>query len=206
MSSQFSGGAKRLEPGGTGRGFLSELKTNRRALVGILAVVVLLAGYGLLELGDAIDGMQSRYRQEAIQLRRAVALGAEKDWPARAKESTATRAVLEGRLWKSESEGVALANFQDWVTAAANEAGIGRLQVKADLTHPKDMPANFRQLTATVAGVPNEQSLLAFLGRIQGEPHLLVVDTLHVQQQPSPALQMTLLTYAVLGSTPGAAK
>lgn len=203
MSRQIAGGAKRVERGGLARGFWAELKTNRRALAGVLAVALLVLGYGLLQFNDAIDGKRSLYRHEASQLQRTVALGAEKNWPARAKESTATRQALEGRLWKFESEGVALANFQDWVTAAARDAGLGRLQVKIDVAHPKDMPANFRQLTATVVAVPKEESLIAFLDRIQREPHLLVVDALHVQQQPAPTLQMTLLTFAILGGAQG---
>jgi len=191
---------------GAALGIWDELKTNRRALGGALAIVALVGVYGLLQFQDAIDAMRGTFRREVMQLQRASAIGAEKDWTKRAQESAKLRAELEARLWKFESEGLALANLQDWVTNAGRTAALDRLQVKIAVGRPKDLPDNLRQLTATISATPNEKSLVAFLERIAHDPHMMVVDKLHVQQQPYPLLEMTLVTYAALSSGGDTAK
>lgn len=182
----------------------AEVKENRRAATGLLAIGVLLGSYGILGLNDAVLAMRSLYSQEALRLQRDAAIGQEKDWPARARASTVMRQALAARLWQAESEGVALANVQDWVTTAAREAGIDRLQVKLDLTKPEALPPDMRQLTATISARQTEATLEAFLGRIERDPHLLIVDRLHVQERPFPALDLTLITYVKL-TTPAKA-
>jgi hypothetical protein len=183
--------------GSFGRVF-AELKANRRATGGLLAIAFLVGAYGLLGVNDAVVAMRGTYDQESLRLQRMIAAGAEKDWPARAQASSVMRGVLEGRLWKAESEGVALANVQDWVTTAGRDAGLDRLQVKIEIAKPKGVAPDLRQLTATITARETEASLESFLDRIQRDQHLLVVDRLHVQDKPVPLLEMTLLAYAKL--------
>lgn len=184
--------------------FRNELKTNWRAAIGLLVLGCLVAGYGLLSLDDAIGSLADTYKEATYRLDRVIASGREKDWPARAAASAAIRKSLEARLWKGESEGMARADLQDWVTNTAREAGLERAQVKIELVKPAGMPADFRQLTATITALETEKSLFAFLDRITREPRLLVVDHLLVHQQPVPSLEMKLVAYAALsgnGST-----
>jgi hypothetical protein len=186
--------------------FRRELKTNRRAVIGLLALGCLVAGYGLLSLDDAIDSLAGTYREATHRLERVIASGGEKDWPARATASTGIRKSLEARLWKGESEGMARADLQDWVTNTARDAGLEKAQVRIELTKPTGMPADFRQLTATITALDTEASLLALLDRIKREPRLLVVDHLLVRQQPVPSLEMKLVAYAALAGNGSAEK
>jgi hypothetical protein len=184
----------------------TELKTNRRAAVGLLVLGCLAAGYGLLILDGAIGSLGTSYSEASHRLERVIASGREKDWPARAAASAAMRKSLEARLWKGESEGMARADLQDWVTNNAREAGLEKAQVRIELIKLKEMPADFRQLTATITALDTEVSLLAFLDRIKREPRLLVVDHLLVRQRPVPSLEMKLVAYAALADNGSAEK
>jgi hypothetical protein len=184
----------------------TELKTNRRAALGLLMLGCLAAGYGLLSLDDAIGGLAASYSGATHRLQRVTEADQERDWPARAAASAAMRKSLEGRLWKGESEGMARADLQDWATSNAREAGLEKAQVRIELIKPKGMPDDFRQLTATITALDTEDSLFAFLDRINREPRLLVVDHLLVRQRPVSSLEMKLVAYAALAGNGSAEK
>lgn len=177
-------------------GFLAELKQNRRASAGLMAILVLVAGYGLLLLADANDAARRSYVEENQRLQRIATDRDEKDWPARAAASAGMRAALEKRLWPADSDGVARADLQDWVTATGRQAGLDRIRVSIELTTPKGLAPDLRQVIATIGALPTDTALMQFLDRIEREPHLLVVDRLHVQQHPVASLEMTLIAYA----------
>jgi hypothetical protein len=179
---------------------LAELRRNKRALGGVLLIVALLAGYGMLMLDDATAGLRAGYLETGRQLDRLRALAQEKDWTQRAADSTALRRSLEQRLWQADSEGVARADLQDWVTNAARAAGLERLQVTIDLTRPKELPADLRQVTARITGAQSEAALEGFLDRVGSEPRLIVVERLHAQQHPFPLLEMTLASWAKIAA------
>jgi len=183
-----------------------ELKTNRRAAAGLLVLGCLAAGYGLLSLDDAIGSAAASYSDATHRLERVILSGQEKDWPARAAASVTLRKSLEARLWRGESEGMARADLQDWVTNTAREAGLEKAQVRIELIKPTGMPADFRQLTATITALDTEESLFAFLDQIKREPRLLVVDQLLVRQRPVSSLEMKLVAYAALGGNGSAEK
>jgi type II secretion system (T2SS) protein M len=188
--------AKRGGLFGLSAGLLAELKSNRRAVVGLLAILALVAGYGLLPLGDAIDATRASYIDAHMRLWRIAAAGDEKDWPARAEASRTLREALDKRLWAAESDGVAQANLQDWVTGAGRAVGLEKLRVSVELTRPKGLAPDLRQIVATISAVQTDTALMRFLDRIALQPHLLVVDRLHVQQRPITLLEMTLISYA----------
>jgi hypothetical protein len=175
-----------------------ELKANRRAGWGVFAIALLAGLYGVLLLGDAADATRASYLEAAVRLHRIEAQSRETYWSARAASSNTLRRALEARLWAADSDGVARANMQDWVTNAGRAAGLERLRLSIELTSPPGLPADLRRVTATIAAVPNEVSLLKFLGLIARDPHLLVVDRLHAQVQPVPMIEMALSTYAEL--------
>jgi hypothetical protein len=188
---------------GSARGLLREIKTNRRAAAGLLAITVLAGGYGLLVVDDAIGATRASFIQAAQRLRRIAASAEEGEWPARATASGALRQALETRLWPAESEGMAQANLQDWLIAAGRDSGLDKLRVKVELARPKGLPPGLYQLIATITALQTDSALIGFLARIEQEKRLLVVDRLHVRERPVPSLEMTLMAYAKLGA-PGA--
>jgi hypothetical protein len=188
--------AKRGRLLGLGVDFVAELKSNRRAAGGLLAIVALVGGYGLMSLGDTVDALRGSYVEESQRWQRITATGDERDWPARAEASRALREALEKRLWLADSDGVARADLQDWVTAAGRNSGLDRLRVTVELTRPKGLAPDLRQVSATIGAIQTDTALLRFLERIERDPHMLVVDRLHVQQLPIASLEMSLIAYA----------
>jgi hypothetical protein len=184
---------------GVALGWWSELRANRRAMVGLLLIVGLVVGDGFFLLRDATARMRANYDRELVRLQRVAAVAQERDWPQRAAASAEIRAALEGRLWAAESDGIARADLQDWVTGMARDIGLSTLEVRIELATPKSLPPDLRQITATITAQPSETALIALLERIERAPHLLVVDRLNVKQQPGPFLEMVLICYARIG-------
>jgi len=179
----------------------AELKANRRAAAGLLAVGCLLAGYGLVTLDDAVGALRTRYIETGHRLDRLAAIGQEKDWPARAALSEQMRASLEGRLWKGDSEGIVQADIQDWITNHAREAGLEKVQASIEITKPQKLPVDYRMAVATIKALDTESSLVSFLDRIQRNPQLLIVDRLQVRTRPTPAMEMKLVAYALINNS-----
>lgn len=192
--------AKRAEIVASAKAIWGELRTNRRAMVGLFVIAVLIGGQGLLRLDGAVGAMRAALVEKTMHLRRITASAADRDWAARARSSGKLLATLKKRLWKAESEGVARANMQDWVTRAGREAGLDKLRVKTELTKPQGLSSDLplRAVTATVTAAQKEPALTNFLDRIARDPHLFVVSRLHVQTRPIALLRMTLTTYAML--------
>ena len=69
-------------------------------------------------------------------------------------------------------------------------------RVSIELTTPKGLAPDLREVIATIGALPTDTALMQFLDRIEREPHLLIVDQLHVQQHPVASLEMTLIAYA----------
>lgn len=183
----------------------SELANNRRALIGLLAIVTLFALYGLLLLSDEIAARRDAYRQQVIQLNRTAAMGQESVWPERANQAADALSGLENRLWTFDNEGVALANMQDWITTTARDAKLDKVQVRIEMVHPKGMRPDILQMTANLTAVQTEPALRTFLERVSLEPHVIVIEQLRAQTRPASLLQMTLVSYAKLARPSGAA-
>jgi hypothetical protein len=196
----FASLAERSGIRGIAGGWWSELRTNRRAMAGLLVIVLLVVGDGLFLLRDATMAARAAYARELVRLQRVTAVAQERDWPQRAAASAAIRGQLEERLWIAESDGIARADLQDWVTGVARDIGLTNLQVRIELATPKSLPPDLRQITATITAQPSEAVLIALLERIEQSPHLTVVDRLNVRTQPDPALEMVLVAYARIGA------
>jgi hypothetical protein len=197
--------ARRSAMVGSLLGFWAELQTNRRAAGGLLLIAALIAGYGLLSLDDATARLRSVGTREHLRLQHIVEIGQERDWPERVTSSARLRQALEARLWASESEGVARADIQDWISSIGREVGLPMLDIRIELTKPTALPAGLRQINATITAQPVEEAVTAMLERIERAPHLVVVDRLNLKQQPAPFLEMVLVAYAKIGDGQGLA-
>jgi hypothetical protein len=197
--------ARRSTVVGSVLGFWTELQTNRRAAVGLLLIAALVAGYGLFSLDDAAARLRSFGSHEHLRLQRVVEIGQEHDWPERVTTSAQLRQALEARLWAAESEGVARADIQDWISGIGREVGLPMLDIRIELTRPAALPSGLRQVTATITAQPIEEAVTAMLDRIERAPHLIVVERLNLKQQPAPFLEMVLIAYAKIGNGQGVA-
>lgn len=190
---------KRIGLAGLSFGWWTELRNNRRAAVGLLAIGLIVACYGWFALRDRAAGLQDQYDQQAIQLQRVTEVASEHQWAQRAAESDALRKQLEDQLWRGESEGVARADLQDWISAGARQIGLPSLDVRIETTRPKGLPPDLLRITATITARPSEAALIALLGYVDRSPHRVVLERFNVKQQPSPSLEMTLVAHARIG-------
>jgi hypothetical protein len=197
--------ARRSAVVGSVLGFWAELQTNRRAAAGLLLIAALVAGYGMLSLDDATARLRSFGSREHLRLQRIVEIGQERDWPERVTASARRRQALEARPWAAESEGVARADIQDWISGIGREVGLPMLDIRIELTKPAALPPGLRQITATITAQPVEEAVTAMLDRIERAPHLIVVDRLNLKQQPAPFLEMVLVSYARISDAQGVA-
>ena len=191
--------ARRSGAIGAALGWWAELRNNRRAAAGLLAVLALVGSYGFLSLRDATEQARLARDRELVRLQRVMTIAQERDWPRRAEVAAAARAALEARFWVAESEGIARADIQDWVTGICREAGLPALDVRIELTKPQSIPSGLRQVSATITAQPSEAAVITLLEAIDRAPHLIVVERLNVRQQPSPFLEMVLVGYARIG-------
>src|SRR5437763_256534 len=131
--SLFSAFADRAGAIGVLHRWWAELRTNRRAMIGLLLIIVLAAGDGFFLLRDATQRQRVAYDRELVRLQRVAAAAQERDWPQRAAASAALRAELDARLWAADSDGIARADLQDWVTGVAREIGLPTLDMRIEL-------------------------------------------------------------------------
>jgi len=195
--------AERSGAVGIAFGWWAELQANRRAVAGLFLILVILAGDGVFLLRDAIEDKRAAYGHQLVGLQRIAAIAQEHDWPQRDAASAQARAQLEDRLWTADSDGIARADLQEWVTSVGREIGLSTLEVRIEAATPKSLPPDLRQITATITTQPTEAALIALLDRIERAPHVIVVDRLSVKQQPAPLLEMALTAYARIGRKTG---
>jgi hypothetical protein len=157
----------------------NELRSNRRAALLLIAVLALIGAFGFLSLRDATERMRLRYTQELQHLQRVIAVAEERDW-----------------LWTAESEGIARADIQDWISGVGREIGLPLLDIRLELTKPTGLPADMRQITATITARPAEPAVIALLDHVARAPHLIAVDRFNLKQEPEPYLEMVLVGYA----------
>ena len=82
-----------------------EARANPRVLIGLVAILLLLWGYGLIGLFDSVDAAGRRLADAEAEIRRTTMLAGEAGWDARAVEAEGLKQRLLARLWGGETEG-----------------------------------------------------------------------------------------------------
>lgn len=184
---------------------IAELQTNRRAALGLLVIAALIALYGVMLLRGATERAIEAYGTEAAMLQRVTAVAQEKDWPLRATQSGAMLANMRQRLWTADSEGLAQADLQSWISTVGREIGLPIFDIRTEAAKVPNAPPDLWQITATITAQPSEPAVIALLERLAQPPHVTVVSRFHVRQQSGPMLELVLTGYARIASAAGAA-
>jgi hypothetical protein len=172
-----------------------EAKANPRVLIGLAAILLLVWGYGLIGLIESVDAAGRRLAEAELEIRRATGIAGESGWEARVTEAEALKARLLQRLWTAETEGQALADFQEAMSKAARESGLGRPQVRVD-RDPTQTPAlGVRVLGATISADFAPVALSNFLIRLAETDRIIQVRNLRIVRQPLARLDMTVVAY-----------
>jgi hypothetical protein len=161
----------------------------------LVALAFTLAAGGLAVL-DGIDAKMARtLAEEQDRLGAIEHLSGNDTWRQRRAESDLLRVQAEGRLWETESDGLAQANFQAWILEQANHAGMGQLDIRTSINSNPNNSLKLRQLTAQVTGRFEANGLFTLLRSITSYDRLLVVNRLEVQTVPFPHFEMMLGTF-----------
>ena len=127
-----------------------EARANPRVLIGLVAILLLLWGYGLIGLFDSVDAAGRRLADAEAEIRRTTMLAGEAGWDARAVEAEGLKQRLLARLWGGETEGQAQADFQEAISKAARESGLGRPQIRVDRDPTQTAGLGVRVLGASI--------------------------------------------------------
>jgi hypothetical protein len=172
-----------------------EAGANPRVLIGLAAILLLLWGYGLIAMIEAVDAAERRLLDTQAEIRRVTRVAGETGWAERAEQTNALKARLLARLWAAETEGQAQADFQEAVARAARESGLGRPQIRVD-RDPTQAPAlGVRVLSASIGADFAPQPLSDFLLKLAALDRIVQVRSLRTTRQPIARLDMLVATY-----------
>lgn len=183
-----------------------QIRQNARLRYALIAVFIILWGQAILLVQDAVTAEVRRLTQRREELARLERFAADTEWPKRAQDSDRLRASLEGRLWPIETEGLVRAEFQEWLMTNARKAGIGRPTVRAERTDSEGNQSGFRAISATLSGDFTPEGLQSFLGTVANDKRLIVIQSMRIQRNPLPRIDLVLAIYGVPPSAPGAPK
>lgn len=172
-----------------------EARANPRVLAGLAAILLLLWGYGLMGLLDAVAASERRLAGIESEIRRQTATAGEKGWAERAESAQALRQRLLSRLWPGETEGQAQADFQEAIGRAVREAGIGRPALRVDRDPAPVANLGVQTLSASVGGDFTPQTLHAFLVKLGQLDRTVQIRTLRTQRQPIARLDLQIAAY-----------
>ncbi|GIL41795.1 hypothetical protein [Roseiterribacter gracilis] len=176
----------------------AQLRQNRRLAIGAAVAALLVWVLALLALDGAIDGARARIETRQRDLARAARL-ADRDWTTVAAEAAARRADAEQRLWPIANEGLARAEFQEWITVAARNAGLARVQTRLELGEAPG--AGPRRLVASLTADLDGPALERLLATLATAPRLIVVQTMRLSEAPVPRVDLLLATFGATNNT-----
>jgi hypothetical protein len=184
---------------------VAQVRSNRRLAIALALIPVMLWGYLVLSTQAWVDDAVSRLNQRREEVARLERVAGDAAWARRAREADARRSELENRLWRIETEGLARAEFQEWLLSSARKAGIGRPTATSQRTDGEaTAQAGYRAISVSLSGDFSPESLQALLATIANEKRLIIINSMRIQRQPLPRIDMVLTAYG-LPVAPGSA-
>lgn len=172
-----------------------EARANPRVLIRLGAILLLLWGYGLIGLFDSVDAAGRRLAEAEAEIRRTTVLAGEAGWDARAVEAEGLKQRLLARLWGGETEGQAQADFQEAISKAARESGLGRPQIRVDRDPTQTAGLGVRVLGASIGADFAPEPLSNFLIKLAQLERTIQVRRLTTTRQPIARLDMVVAAY-----------
>lgn len=186
---------------------VEQVRANPRLQAGLGLVLLLVAGWLVLVLGDQrAAGVEALVdaRQRYFQVRQ---LSGQDVWESRASEAVRLADALEAEIPPSASAGLAQATFQDWLGSIVQADGT---QVRIEMQAPVRMEPpteDIVRITAVVSGSLDPRRAWAIIHRLEASTALVTLPTLTVRSDG--ANQTFSLTvqgfYRVPPATTGAA-
>lgn len=181
---------------------LAELKASARLRMGVALVAAVVWLYAILLLQEARNDLALKYRGVASKTLRLQSVLREGDWTARLDSAKTLQAEMEGGLWRGDTVGLARASFQDWLNQEMQHASVTHPnltmsagnEVRPDSQSAKP-EGELWKVGAKLVFDFNPDSLNKLLGQLAGNPHHVIVESLHVTKEPNPRVELMVLAY-----------
>lgn len=203
---------------GAASGMRDELRTNPRARLGLIALVLVVLLAGALRAAQHAATRQAEIATLRVQERELAVLAAPEQaarWATADEEIAVRLAKAESLLWADAPVGVAHADFLAWLEAAAQEAGIQGIQIRLGdarrLGEDGQLTEMRVSLFATNAGgTVNQDAIYAFLRTVSDDPRAVFARSLRVRFNDPILLEAELAAFCrteppSAGARPGAA-
>ena len=150
---------------------------------GALGVVLILAVYVWLVLGDVNRELEQELAGNQGQQRRLASMQDENFWPERAQQVRNMRVQLESQFWQADTKGLAQANLQSWLDRLLRRMSVTNM--KMQIEDPVDVEAleSIWQVDVLIEGALEPARLLELLNEIETSSQLTVVNSLDYEKQ-----------------------
>jgi len=159
---------------------VAQIKANPRLQAGMALILLLLAGWILLVLGDARQARLADLEDGRERLVQVKQLAAERVWLERAEEATNLAKILSAEISPAPSPGLAQAAFQGWLREIVDSQGLP-LQLSVQTPVYLDDPADVVRVTAEVRGGMDPNRVWRMIQRIEAAPSLVSIPVLNVR-------------------------
>ncbi len=124
----------------------------------------------------------------------------EMDWVARRAAVDRLAAQLESRLWPLETDGLATAEFQDWISHVARDNNLKVLEIRPEIDSNAANAAGLRKMSALISGQFEPAALERFLGQVAVHNRMIAVERLRITSQPVSRFELILVTWLAASS------
>jgi len=177
------------------RDALAELRTNARARWLLIGGGLLLAGIVFFQVQGAVDAGRRNLIKRTQLLARLETTAKDTEWINRRTAVDIQRNEFESRLWPWETDGLASAEFQDWISKFGRESGLTINEIRPDIEAKGSGNLGLRKMSANVTGAFDVVAMEKFLGAIASQNRTIVVDRLRITSIPIGRYELTLVTY-----------
>ena len=177
-----------------------ELTKNDRLRWGVGAILFLGFAYFSLLLSDLNENLQIGYQQLKAQNEGIAELATAEIWQQRLGKEEDTARQFEHYLWRGETEGRILANFQTRVRGIAEQSGLGKISIETGSAQPHDQLNGVFTVRARLRAQIDNDLIAEFLHQVETHDPLLVFERLDIaasnrKQKTNSNLDAIILAY-----------
>lgn len=159
----------------------SELATNPRLRLGLVAVGIILIVSGLLWLGEQRNMAAAELAREQARHARLVSLADSDVWQQRRNDLASDRDRFVERFWRAPSQGQAQAEFQAWLMEQAGDYEFERLNISLVGMGPVAGAPEIWQVAMRLRARLDGDALAGLLEDLASHHQLVTVRSLRVQ-------------------------
>lgn len=158
----------------------AELRANKRLQLGVALILLLLAGWVFLVLGDLRTTLLKELEAGHERLVKVKQLAGQRAWGERARDAEALAKALEAEIPTAPSPGLAQAEFQGWLQKIVDsQAATLRLDMQAPMR--LEDRQDLIRVTATVSGGLPPRRAVQMVHRIESSTSLVTIPALLVR-------------------------